>query len=194
MESYKKKMEQASLKQGDTKSPKEGNVSLVDVKTALRRDFKIMGVIGGEEQKDRLSFVSLVLIDAGLEKGYKERDIIDAVNRAISPSLKLRSYLETMKELTLAKLRQMLRAHYKQKSGTELYQELTTMCQSPKETPQDFLIRALDLRQQVLFASQAEDGTVKYEYLWFIPCFCMLLKLAYKMNLSVINCRRSSRK
>ena len=125
MESHKKKMEQASLKQQDTKSPKEGNVSLVDVKTALRRDFKIMGVIGGEEQKDRLSFVSLIRqIDAGLEKGYQELEIIDAVIRAISHSLKLRSYLETMKELTSAKLRQMLRAHYKQKSGTELYQEL----------------------------------------------------------------------
>jgi len=85
--------------------------------------------------------------------------------------LKLRSYLETMKELTLAKLRQMLRAHYKQKSGTELYQELTTMCQLPKETPQDFLIRALDLRQQVLFASQAEGGTVKYESSLVHPLF-----------------------
>ena len=138
MESYKKKMEQASVKLEDTKpstpattasKPKEGNVvSLVDVKTALRRDFKIIGVIGGEEQKDRLSFVSLIRqIDAGMDKGYKEREIIDAVIRAISPSLKLRSYLETMKELTLAKLRQMLRAHYKQKSGTERYQELTTM-------------------------------------------------------------------
>ena len=81
-------------------------MSLVDVKTALRRDFKIMGVIGGEEQKDRLSFVSLIWqIDAGMDKGYKEREIIDAVIRAISP-------------------RQMLRAHYKQKSSTELYQEL----------------------------------------------------------------------
>ena len=182
MESYKKKMEQASVKVEDTKpptpattasKPKEGSVvSLVDVKTALRRDFKIMGVIGGDEQKDRLSFVSLIRqIDAGMDKGYKEREIIDAVIRAISPSLKLRSYLETMKELTLAKLRQMLRAHYKQKSGTELYQELTTMCQSPKETPQDFLIRALDLRQQVLFASQAEGGTVKYEPSLVHPLF-----------------------
>ena len=125
MGSYKKKMEQASMKQEDTKPAKEGNVLLVDVKTALRRDFKIMGIIGGEEQKDRLTFVSLIRqIDAGREKGYKEREIIDAVIRAISSSLKLRSYLETMKELTLAKLRQMLRAHYKQKLGTELYQEL----------------------------------------------------------------------
>ena len=71
MESYKKKMEQASVKQEDTKSKKEGNESLVDVKSALWRDFKIMSVIGGEEQKDRLSFVSLISqIDTGLEKGY----------------------------------------------------------------------------------------------------------------------------
>lgn len=174
LESYKQKMEQASVKLENTKpstsastasKPKEGNVvSLVDVKTALRRDFQIMGVIGEQEQKDRLSFVSLIRqIDAGMDKGCKEREIIDAVIRAISPNLKLRSYLGTMKELTLAKLRQILRAHYRQKSGTELYQELTKVCHSPKETPQDFLIRALDLRQQVLFASQAEGGTVKYE-------------------------------
>ena len=117
-------------------------------------------------------FVSLIRqIDAGMDTGYKEREIIDAVIRAISPSLKLRSYLETMKELTLTRLRQMLRAHYKQKWGTELYQELTTMCQSPKETPQDFLIRALDLRQQVLIASQAEGGTVKYEPSLVHPLF-----------------------
>ena len=119
-----------------TKTKEDNIVSLVDVKTALRRDFKIMGVIGGEEQKDRLSFVSLMRqIDAQLEKGYKEREVIDAIIRAISPLLKLRSYLETMKEVTLSKLRQMLRAHYKQKSGTELFQELTTMYQSPREIP-----------------------------------------------------------
>ncbi len=133
-------MEQTSVKQEDTKAPKEGNVSLWCKNCSYWRDFKIMGVIGGEEHKDRLSFVSLIRqIDAGLEKRYKEQELIDAVIRANSPSLKLRLYLETMKELTLVKLRQMLRAHYKQKSGTELYQELTTMCQSPKETPQDFL-------------------------------------------------------
>ena len=45
------------------------------------------------------------------------------------------------------------------------------LCQSPKETPQDFLIRALDLRQQVLFASQAEGGTVKYESSLVHPLF-----------------------
>ena len=85
MESSTKAIKEASVKLEGTKptsapsaKAKEGNiVSLVDVKTALRRDFKIMGVIGGEEQKDRLSFVSLMRqIDAGLEKRYKERELL----------------------------------------------------------------------------------------------------------------------
>ena len=83
----------------------------------------------------------------GWRNDTKKVKKIDAVIRAISPSLKLTPQLENMKEVTLSKLRQMLRAHYKQKSGTELYQEHATMCQSPKETPKDFLIGALDLGQ-----------------------------------------------
>ena len=144
--------------------PSEYAVQIVDLKTALRRDFNIQGTIGGDSQKDGLSFVSLVRhVDAGLEEGYQGRKIVDSVIRAINPSLQLRSYLETMKDLTLPKLRQMLRSHYKQRSGTELYQQLTTICQAPKEASQDFLMRALDLRQQVIFASQAADDPVRYE-------------------------------
>jgi hypothetical protein len=65
-------------------------------------------------------------------------------------------------DLTIAKLENILKAHYKQKSSTEIYQELTSACQAPKESPQDFLIRVMDLRQQVLFSSQISDGAVKY--------------------------------
>ena len=51
IESYKKKMEQASVKQEDTKSPKEGNVSLVDVKTALRRDLRSWVLLEGRNKR-----------------------------------------------------------------------------------------------------------------------------------------------
>ena len=76
---------------------------------------------------------------------------MEAVIHAISPTLKLRSYIETIENLKLGKLLQVLKAHYKQKSAAELYQELTVTCQGPKETAEDFLIRVLELRQQVLF-------------------------------------------
>ena len=131
--------------------------------TVYRRDFKIIGVIGPDTQKDRLSFVSLIRqIDSGKAKGYSEAEIIEAVIRAISPTLKLRSYVETIESLKLCKLLQVLKAHYKQKSAAELYQELTVTCQGPKETEEDFLIRVLELRQQVLFTSRVMEDGIKY--------------------------------
>ena len=102
-------------------------------------------------------------IDAGLKAGYKENEFIDAVIRAVSPSLQLRSYLEMIHALTLTRLRLILKAHFKQKSGTELYQELSNLRQEASETPQDFLVRAMILKQQVSFVSSANDSPIKYE-------------------------------
>ena len=120
-------------------------------------------MVGPESQKDRLSFVSLTRqVESGKSKGYTESEVIEAVIRAICPTLKLRSYVETMEGLTLKKLLQILKAHYKQKSATELYHELTILCQDPKESAEDFLIRALELRQQVLFTSRVMEEDVKY--------------------------------
>ena len=114
--------------------------------TVYRRELKIVGMVGPESQKDRLSFVSLTRqVESGKSKGYTESEVIEAVIRAMWPTLKLRSYVETMEGLTLKKLLQILKAHYKQKSATELYHELTILCQDPKESAEDFLIRALEL-------------------------------------------------
>ena len=136
----------------------------VDISKVLKRELKIRGQIVGGESKDGLSFVSLIRqLENAAKAGYTESEITEAVIRAVSPNLKLRSYLEMCPNLTLAKLRQILRAHYKQKSGTELYQELSVLCQAPKESAQDFLIRAMNLRQQVIFASNASDCGIKYE-------------------------------
>ncbi|XP_055057228.2 uncharacterized protein [Misgurnus anguillicaudatus] len=122
------------------------------------KEFKISGLIGEPGQKDRLSFSSLARqIESGLAKGYPEQEIIDAVIRSITPGLQLRSYLEGKAGLTLPTLRRILRSHYQEKNATELYKQLTTEGQGSKETPQNFLIRALDLRQKILFASQEDD-------------------------------------
>jgi hypothetical protein len=108
-----------------------------------------------------LSFVSLTRqFESWKSNGYTESEVIEAVIRAICPTLKLRSYVETMEGLTLKKLLQILKAHYKQKNATELYHELTILCQDPREGAEDFLIRALELQQQVLFTSRVmEAGT-----------------------------------
>ena len=56
-----------------------------------------------------------------------------------------------------------MKAHFKQKSATELYQELSVLHQQAGESPQDFLVRALNLKQQIFFVSNATDGSIKYE-------------------------------
>jgi hypothetical protein len=53
--------------------------------------------------------------------------------------------------------------HYREKSASELYQQLATIFQQPKETAQQFLLRALDLRNKVGFASKESDCEVRYD-------------------------------
>ena len=125
----------------------------------LRCEFKISGQIGEPGQTEKLTFVSLMYqIDSGLKRDYQENEIVDAVIRVISPHSSLRSYVETLSDLSLAKLRRILRVHYREKTASEVYQQLATVCQqSSGESPQQFLLRALDLRNKVNFASKESD-------------------------------------
>ena len=129
----------------------------------LCREFKISGQIGEPGQTEKLTFVSLMhQIDSGLKRAYQENEIVDAVIRAISPHSSLRSYVETLSDLSLAKLRRILRVHYREKTASEVYQQLATVCQQSCESPQQFLLRALDLRNKVNFASQESDCEFNY--------------------------------
>ena len=126
------------------------------------KDLKIQGVISNEQ--NRLSFTSLnKQIDSAIDKGYPEREVVDAVINAISPQLHLKSYLDGMKKLSLQELRQILRSHYCEKSATEAYQELTNVVQESNETALNFLMRALKLRQHILLASEEKESKIRYD-------------------------------
>lgn len=128
------------------------------------KEFKISGQIGEPGQKDRLTFSSLAQqIEHSLLKGFPETEIVDAVIRAIVPGMQLRSYLEGKSDLKLPTLRRILRCHYQEKSATELYKQLSSEGQGMKEMPQNFLIRAPDLRQKILFASQESESGLRYD-------------------------------
>lgn len=97
-----------------TQGIKEENSMLkVLSSSALRRQFKISGQIGDPDQRDKLSFTSLVRqILNGKSQGYTDAEIVDGVIRAITPGMTLRNYLETYKELTLERLKKILKSHY----------------------------------------------------------------------------------
>ena len=73
------------------------------------------------------------------------------------------SYLEATPDLTLSKLRKILRSYFRESSATEFFQQLATITQSQNEDPQTFLMRALELRQKILFVSKELDASVKYD-------------------------------
>ena len=132
-------------------------------KNAWRKEFRITGQIGQPGQVGKLTFTSLARqIEAALVDKRKETEIVEAVLKAISPELALRGYLEGKSNLKLTELRSILRAHYLEKDATALYHMLTEAAQRSSETPQEFLVRLMDLRQKVIFASQ-EDQELKYE-------------------------------
>ena len=130
----------------DSKPPtiaKEDSIQKLLATSALRRQFKISGQIGEPEQKDKISFSSLARqIQTWLAQGYVESEIVEGVIRSITPGMVpgmvLRGYLETHKDLTLDRLKKMLRSHYGVKNTAELYQTLASLCQSPRESPQAF--------------------------------------------------------
>ena len=77
--------------------------------------------------------------------------------------MQLHSYLEGKSNLTLPILRRILRSHYQEKSATDLYKQLSSEVQGIKETPQNFLIRSFDLRQNILLALQESESALQYD-------------------------------
>lgn len=123
----------------------------------LRREFKIWGQIGESGQKEKLSYPSLVRqMEVGLEKGHSEAEIVEAVVRAVTPGLPLRDMLEMKRGLKLQSLHTILKGHYKVDSTTALYHQLTNISQEPKESVQNFIFRAIELKDKLLW--KAEDG------------------------------------
>ena len=143
-------------------TPTFGRRELLGTASIFRKDFRIIGQIGEPHQKDKLTFISLTRqVEEAVRKKYPEQEIIAGILKAIVPR-SLRSYLELMQDLSLPKLCQVLRIHYREKSATELYQELIEMRQEKDEEASQFLIRALDVWEKIVFTAKEDEGSVRY--------------------------------
>ena len=145
-------------------------------------------------KQDKLTYVVLIhQIDLGLTKGYKESEVIEAVIKAMSPHSTLRNYVLTLPDRSLAKLRRILHMSFQEKTSAELYQDLVTTCQQPKESAQQFLLRLLDSRNKVLFASQEERSQFEYSQKLVQTPSLNRLRLVYRMRHLLPICTQHSR-
>lgn len=129
----------------------------------IRREFKICGQIGERGQKDRLSYTNLMhQIDRGLSKGHSEAEVTEAVVKSICPGLSIRDMLEIKSDLTLPQLKTILKGHFKEDSSIDLYHRLVNITQDSRESPQNFLFRAIELKERLLLASREGESDEQY--------------------------------
>ena len=123
------------------------------------KEFKISGQIGSPGQKDKLTYTGLSFqIANAVQRGFAEPDICAAVIKAIVPGEDLRTYLEMCPLLTLDIMIPILRAHFKEKDATSVFNELSNGAQKAGESENDFCLRLMGLRQKVLVMSKEEKG------------------------------------
>lgn len=101
-------------------------------------------------------------IETGAEKGHGETEITEAVIRAVSPGLPLRDMLEIKRGLTLPALLTILSGHYKVDSSTDLYHQLISLSQEPKETALKFVFHAMEIKEKLLWKAENEDAEEHY--------------------------------
>eukprot|EP00057_Strongylocentrotus_purpuratus_P025468 XP_011679942.1 PREDICTED: uncharacterized protein LOC105445734 [Strongylocentrotus purpuratus] len=75
----------------------------------------------------------------------------------------LKGHLQNKLDLTLPTLCRILRGHFQGQDVITAYQELTSAMQSRQESPQDFAMRVMNLRQKVVFASKEEFAALRYD-------------------------------
>ena len=103
-------------------------------------------------------------IDSAKQKGYEDPEVFDCLIKAIFPGLQLRTYLEAMREEAgLETVMKIIRAHFQEKSASELFGSLANLVQSPTEDPKHFLLRALSLREKIVFPSEQQNTELKYD-------------------------------
>lgn len=140
-----------------------GLIRFSDVASYLpRRELKIYGGQISDLNSD-LSFNSICKqIDEGIADNFSESEIIRTVFKVIKPGT-FKEMLITKDSLTVAELKRFLRAHLRDKSSTELFQELSNAKQQDKESPHQFVYRLMGLRQRVLFASEQTECEFQYD-------------------------------
>ena len=90
-------------------------VNYQGLQSILKRDFRIVGMVGAQGQKEQLSYVSLSKQVEKWQGGYSEKELVNGLIKYIVPGLLLKDYLEAMCEMGFETLMKIICAHYQEK-------------------------------------------------------------------------------
>ena len=149
------------VKSQDKETPSSNSV----VDLVRFKEFKISGTILGKGET-RISYASLKhLVENAQKMRYSETMITLAIIKAISPSHKVKSLLESKRGLTVEEIMEMLRAHYKKEDRSSVLTELRTAVQQPADSALDFVTELMCLKSRVIELSREESYPIDLEML-----------------------------
>ena len=141
----------------------------------FKRSLKILGTIGDSKDKNCINYINLCSqVNDAKSTGYSDSEIARAVKKAILPNSYLRTYFDTEVNIDLNRMLAMLRDFFREKSSSELFSDLSTLCQSAQEKATDFLLRAFEQKAKVISASRAEGNL--YDTKLVHGTFCRTVK------------------
>ena len=98
-------------------------------------------------------------VEEGKARGFSDEEIGWGLKKSVVSGSPLRIYLDSKPDLPLTRVMEMISGSYREKSSSDLFQELNMLSQDKSEDAHQFLLRALGLRQKVLTTAEAEGET-----------------------------------
>ena len=89
-------------------------------------------------------------MNAGIDREFKESEIIHAVIQVITPGNSTQIYLVGRRNLTLTKVMRTMRSHFGEGDGSIIFNQMSKATQTPDQTPYQFIITMFSMRDRVL--------------------------------------------
>ncbi len=123
------------------------------------QEFKITGGTVACRGEGELDYISLSYqIQAGKEKGYRTREIMAAVVKAMKAGSSMKKFYELNPHISEEKFFKMIRSRYEVKDSATLLIELSNSAQEPTESESNYLFRLLCLKNMIIMISR-DEGT-----------------------------------
>ena len=120
------------------------------------RKFKISGIVCGGE--NALDYTSLrYQMRKGRTLGYSSKEIMSGVIKAMKAGSSVRRYFEGRAEWTEQNFLEILRSHCNVKDSATLLDEMVNSRQEPTETEMNYVMRVMDLRNNIMSITKDED-------------------------------------
>ena len=127
--------------------------------------FKINGAVGTSEGCIDFSNLNFQIKD-GQTQGYDFDEIRAGIIKSIKTGTSMKKYFENAYHVSDDDFLKMLRSYYKVQDATTLFNQLVSAAQEPKEGEMDFVMRLMDLRNQVISLSEAEGCAFNREMVY----------------------------